>query len=275
MPHENYPGLDAAALAATRDALHAYAQVLGAWTKHCRPKRKHWWHASLRPTLYGLTTGVIYGDEDFELALDFVNSQLRVRSRRLNESVPITGQSSKELAAALRDMLVFGAGIDRNAVPDDDKASNTTHGDYSARQAKRLHRVFASVAAAMDAFRAGIREETSPIQVWPHHFDLSMLWLPGGRIDGEDPDDEESADKQMNFGFVLGDDSIPEPYFYVTAYPLPDALPQTTLPPGTTWQEEGFSGAVSLYGDVAAAHDPGGYLLALWRTLLDAGRKSI
>lgn len=275
MPHENYPVLDAAALAATRDALHAYAQVLGAWAKHCRPKRKHWWHASLRPTLYGLTTGVIYSDEDFELALDFVNSQLRVRSRRLNESVPITGQSSKELAAALRDMLVFGAGIDRNAVPDDDKANNTTHGDYSAKQAKRLHRVFASVAAAMDAFRAGIREETSPIQVWPHHFDLSMLWLPGGRIDGEDPDDEESADKQMNFGFVFGDESIPEPYFYVTAYPLPDALPRTKLPQGTTWQSEGFSGAVSLYRDVAATNDPRGYLLALWQSLLDAGKKSI
>lgn len=274
MLQHRYPRLNADALSATRDALHAYAQVLGAWAKHCRKKRKHWWHASLRPTLYGLSTGVIYGDDDFELALDLVNSQLRVRSRSKNESVPLHGQSSKELAAAIRDLLVFDAGIDKSVVPDDDKATNTTY-DYSPQVAKRLHHAFASVAAAMEVFRAGIREETSPIQVWPHHFDLSMLWLPGGKIDGEDPEDEESSDKQMNFGFVFGDQSIPDPYFYVTAYPLPDALPETTLPKDAKWQSEGFNGAVALYSKVAATDDPHAYLLHLWQALLQAGRKSI
>ena len=47
------------------------------------------------------------------------------------------------------------------------------------------------------------------------------------KIPGQDPADEESSDKQMNFGFTFGDEGIPEPYFYITAYPLPDAASRT------------------------------------------------
>ena len=75
----------------------------------------------------------------------------------------------------------------------------------------------------------------------------------------------------MNFGFVFGDESFAEPYFYVTAYPLPDAMPQVELPGRTTWKSEGFSGAVLLYRDLVAVKDPAAYLQELWSTLLAAG----
>ena len=87
--------------------------------------------------------------------------------------------------------------------------------------------------------------------------------------------DEESADEQMNFGFVLGDEMIAEPYFYVTAYPLPDAMPGVDLPPGATWRSDGFNGAVALYRDVAATGNPHEYLIDMWTRLLDAGRKHL
>ena len=67
MADDKFPVLDATALDATRQALHAYSKVAGAWAKVTRKKRKHWWHASLRPSLYGMTTGVLYGDTDFEI----------------------------------------------------------------------------------------------------------------------------------------------------------------------------------------------------------------
>ena len=130
----------------------------------------------------------------------------------------------------------------------------------------------ASVAAALEDFRAGIREETSPIQVWPHHFDLSRIWLAGPKIPGQDPANEEYSDKQMNFGFVFGDEGIDEPYFYVTVYPLPDKLPDVELPAGTVWQTEGFSGAVLLYKDLVAASDPAAYLQDMWSRLYAAGQ---
>ena len=144
---------------------------------------------------------------------------------------------------------------------------------YSAELAKLMADALAAVSSTLARFRAGIAEETSPIQLWPHHFDLSMLWLPGNKIPGQDPDDEEHSDKQMNFGFSFGDDGIPEPYFYVTAYPLPDNFPDLALPPGAHWKSEGFSGAVVGYHDLSATADPEDYLLRLWDVLLAAGRE--
>jgi hypothetical protein len=138
-----------------------------------------------------------------------------------------------------------------------------------------MGQVISAVNAAMARFRSSIREETSPIQLWPHHFDLSMLWLPGGKIEGQDLQNEEYSDKQMNFGFAFGDDGIPEPYFYVTAYPLPTDLPNLQLPAGTEWKTEGFSGAVLLYKTLIESSDPQKYLLDLWTGLLNAGRSRL
>ena len=80
MATKHFPLLDEQTIAATRDGLHAYSRILGAWLKSCRTKRKHWWHASLRPSLNGLTTGVINGEIDFEIELDLRNSRLLIRT---------------------------------------------------------------------------------------------------------------------------------------------------------------------------------------------------
>ena len=76
----------------------------------------------------------------------------------------------------------------------------------------------------------------------------------------------------MNFGFAFGDESVPEPYFYVTAYPLPKEMPEVALPAGTEWKSDDFSGAVLLYRDLIATGDPNAYLQELWSTLIAAGR---
>ena len=60
MISRHFPALDVDAIEDTRDALHAYSRVLGDCLKASRSKRKHWWHASLRPSLTGLTTGVVH-----------------------------------------------------------------------------------------------------------------------------------------------------------------------------------------------------------------------
>lgn len=272
MSDDKFPAVDPGKLDATRQAVHAYARVAGAWAKAKRRKRKHWWHASLRPSLYGLTTGVIYGSTDFEIELDLASSRLHIRTCSSTFSGRLQGQSSAEIAATISNALQATGAIDGPA-PDLDFVTDDTYPDCSADQANLMHRVIGSVAAALEDFRAGIREEKSPIQVWPHHFDVSMIWLPGARVAGQDPADEEYSDKQMNFGFAFGDDSIPEPYFYVTAYPSPDSLPEVTLPAGTTWHSDGFNGAVLLYKDLVATADPHAYLQELWSTLLAAGRE--
>ncbi|MGI9232986.1 MAG: DUF5996 family protein, partial [Woeseiaceae bacterium] len=259
-----FPTLDFESAAPTRDALHAYSRVLGDRLKAYRPKRKHWWHASLRPALTGLTTGVVHAEVDFELALDFQGSALSGQtSEGAHLYEGLDGRSMAEVAGAV-DSFLADSGVDTDKIPAIDAYSSENFGGYSAGHAGSLGRVLAAVSAAMAHFRAGIMGETSPIQLWPHHFDLSMLWLPGEKIEGQDPDNEEYSDKQMNFGFTLGDEGIPEPYFYVTAYPLPDGFPSLDLPPGTHWKSDGFSGAVLLYQTLLTSGDPHSYLQDLW-----------
>ncbi|MGI9341721.1 MAG: DUF5996 family protein [Gammaproteobacteria bacterium] len=270
-----FPGIDDVSSVATRDALHVYSRVLGDWLKSSRTKRKHWWHASLRPALHGLTTGVVHQGPGFELELNLRDSQLLVRTLQGQElAETLHGQPASALAGSIAKFLT-AQGLEQTFVPETshiDGSADERPG-YSADVARRLADVLNSVAAAMTEFRAGIREETSPIQLWPHHFDLSMLWLPGEKIPGQDPADEEYSDKQMNFGFTFGDASIPEPYFYVSAYPQPDAFPSIDLPAGTSWHAEGFNGAVLKYGNLCATDDPQGYLLDLWQRMLSAGRE--
>ena len=274
MSSTQLPTLDPETLRDTRQALHAYSKVLGAWLKSVRPRRKHWWHASLRPSLSGLTTGVVRAEADFELELDLLASQVLVRAGANEARQDLTGQSAASIAAWL-DGVLGDSGVDLSSSPTEEVRIAQEYVGYSKETAISMHGALSFVAAALETLRAGIREETSPIQVWPHHFDLSMIWLPGPKIPGQDPTNEEYADKQMNFGFVFGDEGINEPYFYVTAYPTPDTLPSTALPDGTVWQSEGFNGAVLTYANLAARPDAAAYLSDLWSTLLEAARPQL
>ena len=272
MTKHHFPDLDLQALVETRDALHGYARVMGGYTAACRLRRKHWWNLSLRPSLEGLTTGVVRAEIDFELELNLRRSVLRARTHagaELDEA--LRGQPASELARAIREFLGT-SGLGHISISEDVSRVDATPG-YSADVAESMAGAWRAVSSSMEVFRAGVREETSPIQLWPHHFDLSMIWLPGETIPGRDPDDEENADKQMNFGFTLGDAGISEPYFYVTAYPLLRAMEAVQLPSGTTWHSEGFNGAVLPYRSLMQSTDPQGYLLDLWNRLLAAGRE--
>ena len=276
MSDELFPPLDDLdAAAETRDAMHATARVLGDCLKACRSKRKHWWHASLRPSLNGLTTGIVRATTDFELELDFRRAELHARAR--NESgfdIELNGQSAAQIAELVGEfMSANGIGEAKLEQFANAERASVDWQNFSLPQSKLMGQVLCSVAAAMETFRAGIREETSPIQLWPHHFDLSMIWLPGEKIPGQDPMNEEYSDKQMNFGFAFGDESIPEPYFYVTAYPTPDEMAAIQLPSGSEWKTDGFSGAVLTYRSLLEASDPSSYLQDVWSRLLAAGQQ--
>ncbi len=77
MANHNFPKLDDTDLVDTREACHAYASVLGGWTASCRPRRKHWWQLSLRPSLGGVTTDIVHaGDVHFELELNLAANRV-------------------------------------------------------------------------------------------------------------------------------------------------------------------------------------------------------
>ncbi len=270
MSNPQFPTLTSALCQSSQKTLQTYAQVLGKVRRALTPPQRHWAHVSLRIGTAGLTTGPIaVGGSTFELMLNLAEHKLVITTSQGNQwHKPLVGQSAadfcNESLAALA-ALGIEPEIDRTLFAD------TTPGTYHRAEVETYWQALTQIEATFKQFKGKLYGETSPIQLWPHHIDLAFLWFSGRLIPGQDPADEEYADEQMNFGFSPGDDSIPDPYFYITAYPMPEGLTDTSLPNGATWSSAGFSGALFMYDTVLQADDPQEALLNFLSTVHQAG----
>ena len=100
----------------------------------------------------------------------------------------------------------------------------------------KLASMYGSAAAILERVRAK-HPGASPVRCWPHHFDIATLISLTG-------------DRSIGAGFLGGDVNIPEPYWYVYAYPTPE----TAFPPLSVgrWYSDAWVGAV-LTGENDAA----------------------
>lgn len=252
----------------TRNTIAGYAKILGTIRRNLTPPQKHWWHVSLRVAAPGLTTTPISaGERTFELLQDFTRHELvATTSDGARRAIPLAGQSqmalANELFAALDEL---GITVALNETWSD------AAGAYDPAAVTRYWRAMVQIDAALKAFRYGFRRESSPVQLWPHHFDLAVVWFSGRLVPGQDSDDPEYADEQMNFGFSTGDEGIPAPYFYATAYPTPAGLTASKLPDGARWETESWTGAVLPYVALVGAADGRGTLLNFLQSVHAAG----
>jgi hypothetical protein len=254
------PELRTTAWRGTRDALHAYAQVAGAIRAAYAPREKHWYHVSLRVAASGLTTTPLPAAAGiFEITLECPTSQWAITtSDGARWQIPLYGQSASALFA---DTAVLLARLGERARIDRKQFGRRPWQGYDAHDASRYWRVLTWVDTQFKRFKAAQLVETSPVQLWPHHFDLALLLCSGHKVPGEDPADLDLSDEQMNFGFVPGDSVIREPYFYATAYPEPTGLRRPKLPGGAYWHARGWTGGVLPYARLVGARDPQGRLL--------------
>lgn len=266
MSEQKYPSLQGDAWIHTRDALHAYARLMGKYRALLAPKQKHWWHVGLIPSLKGYSTGLLHlKDEVISIELNLITSSVDMNFQHGSQtSIPLTGQSNQALLLSLQEQLnPFGVGsIDQNVVND------ATYAGYSRQKTIDFAQVTSGINSAFEIFKAEQRRETGPVTLWAHHFDLAMLWFSGSLVDGVDPADEENADEQVNFGFSVGDEVIREPYFYITAYPNLTGLEKVELPEGSVWQSEGWNGALMPYAVLTEIENPQSHLLSFWRSFL-------
>jgi len=266
---EPFPDLSLSRWRDTRDTLHAYVQVLGTIRATLAPRAKHWSHASLRVTAAGpTTTPLLAGDRVVEVILDLRDHRVGVVTNREERTLALTGQSAAALGAAVLDAcarLGLAPPIDRAAFTD------TAARVYDAAAAARYWQALTLIDAALKRLKAEHPGESSPVQLWPHGFDLAVLLFTGRKIPGEDPANEEASDEQMNFGFSTGDDAIPEPYFYATAYPTPPGFISAALPDGARFHTAGWTGAVLPYEALRATAEPLTPLLHFLRSVRDHG----
>ena len=270
MANNNFPPLLLSSWQPTRDTLNIYAKIIGKVRRALTPHQKHWWHVSLRTTATGLTTTPMpAGALSVEIRLDLVNHLLIVENSRGEVwHCKLEGQSPAQFCATVLTVLQHmgvTADIDRSEFADDEPHS------YDPLAVTHFWQTLTQIDGRLKEFKGEQRRETSPVQIWPHHFDLSMIWLSGRLVPDTDPEDEEYSDEQMNFGFSTGDEGIPEPYFYITAYPMPAGLTETQLPPDAQWLTEGFMGAVMMYAALVDTNNPGEKLLDFWRTVHKSG----
>jgi hypothetical protein len=272
MPHQP-PSLVLSEWKDTRDTLHAYAKIIGKLRGRNMPKSKHWWHITLSVSARGLTTTPFpVAGQNLELTVDLATHQLIIESSEgWSTTLPLSDQSAAGLCRQLNATLA-AAGIELE--PDLLAAfDNEVILPYDIAASSRFRQAINWVDSIFKTFKGELREETSPVQIFPHHLDIAMNWFSGRLVPGVDPADEESADEQMNFGFVTGDDAIPEAYFFATAYPAPDDWTELLLPEGAYWHTEGWTGAVLPYANVVTVPSPHELLLDYLRSLQAHGAK--
>lgn len=272
MPNNKFPPLSYEALLPSLKSLQNYAKLTGKVRRALTPRQKHWSHISLRAAAAGLTTGPIpAGPVTFELLLDLSSHQLVITTNRGERiSRPLRGQSA---AVFYEETLAALAGLGLTLDIDRTLFTDTTPGVYDVAQVETYWQALSQIDAVLKQFKGELRQETSDVQLWPHHFDVAMLWFSGRLVPDTDPADEENADEQMNFGFAPGDAALPQPYFYITAYPKPAGLTDMALPPDATWHTEAFTGALLLYETLVGADDPAERLLTFLRSVQQAGAR--
>jgi len=249
------PGLSISEWRVTRDTLHKCAVLNGKIRAALAPAEKHWWHVSLRVAPEGLTTTPMPTEsQNVEILMDFrQHAQVLSTSNGENIGIPFTGQSINELYRSTKDALV-SIGVDPEL--DGSLFADESEGHYDGPAVERYWRAMITVDEVFKRFRDTLPGETSPVQVFPHHFDLSLNWFSGGLVPGADPEDEENAAEQMGFGFVTGDEEIDDAYFYVTAFPTPDSWVERKLSPAAIWHTGTWTGALLNYDALIAMADP-------------------
>src|SRR6266849_363894 len=78
---EPWPALPLEAWQDTYATLHMWTQIVGKIRKTQTPLINHWWNVTLYVTPRGLTTSPVpYGNRTFDLAFDFIDHKLDVRT---------------------------------------------------------------------------------------------------------------------------------------------------------------------------------------------------
>jgi len=225
-------------LTPTRDRLRDAALVLSSLQRGFIPKDPRQWQYGLEVNMRGLITQPFAANGvETRASLDLVRGKMRLGGAAWR----LKDYEGPELFNNVRVWLESQGASAQLEEPKFSGAGKTLDKEQVLAYAEALWWFDKQFRIFKAELKGGV---TQPVLLYPHHFDLSLVWFPH--------DDE----RQLALGWSTGDETIPEPYVYLTAYPEPAAFSKLKLPPEAHWQTEGFRGAILSYRALAESHEP-------------------
>ncbi len=225
-------------LAPTRDYLQEVALVLSSLQRGFLTKHPRQWQYGLEVTMRGLgTQPCIVNGEEMRAGLDLIRHKVRLDGQKwgLHET------TAPEILNDFRNWLTtkgVTATLQEPKFKDGVMLYDTSQVEAYAQALWWMDEQFRVLKTQL------VEGLTSPILLYPHHFDLALTWFPF--------DDE----RQLSLGWSTGDKTITEPYIYLTAYPELTGFTDIVLPTEAYWQTENFSGAILPYAALQVSHQP-------------------
>lgn len=224
-------------IVSTRDYLQDIAKVVGKTQQLFVPTEPHYWHVGLEVTKKGFRTQKLDSQKvKGRLEVDLQNGIICSTRESWNLGGVTPNQLLDDFQLWLKDI-----GIQKKiSKPKLSGRETVCEQDQALIILNMLSLSHKALLKQKQELTTGI---TSPVLLYPHHFDLALSWFP-------------IPAQQYTLGFSTGDESIAEPYFYVTAYPETMDFVSRSLEEPAYWQKRGFSGAALKYNDIVKTSDP-------------------
>lgn len=251
----------------TRKTLHLYSNILGVVPRaHARPHPK-WWHISMKVQPDGLATDSIPLPNGASLTLkmdlrrhDLVLSTSLGDEQRWSMAAGLSATAlGNQVLAAVADLGLKGE-FARAKFENDDRR------EYNPDAAENFRQALTLADRILKKHRDSLTGDKSPVQLWPHGFDLAFEWY-GTRVERhEEHGQVQEFPAQINFGFYPG-----EPiYFYSNPWPFEkDKLVGKALPGGANWHLEGWQGTMLPYAGVVGNPQAEEQLLSYFRAVYE------
>lgn len=256
----------------TRNTLQIYSKIVSEISHQFRPHQKNWDEHGLKINAFGLTSGIMNtgftGEHNaLEITINIPFHMICIRSSSGKEwKMQILGHSvSSFRMQILEGLKEFGV----YPITEISKFSGDQILTYEKSEVLNYWNAVMFFYIAFNIFKSHYQEEFSDIILWPHHFDVSMLWLSGGIILDTDISKFEESREQINFGFSTGDETIEEAYFYLSVFPKPEYLSNIKLPEYAKWSFHYFNGLALNYNQLRLLDKPMDELLNLMKNVLN------
>ncbi len=284
---ESWPPLPLEAWQDTCTTLHLWTQIVGKVRLSRSEPINHSWHATLYPTVRGLSTGLVpHGIRFFQIDFDFIDHVLLVQAddgavaRIALQAQPISSFYRALMGELARLGLPCRIHARPNEVPDavrfdEDDAPRA----YDPVYANRYWRVLLQSDRVFRRFRRRFIGKCSPVHYFWGAPDLAVTRFsgrvaprhPGGIPNLPDEITREAYSHEVSScGFWAGGGPVPFAAYYSYAYPEPVGFPEAAVAPDAAYYDRTLREFLLPYDAVRESSDPDETLLAFLQSTYDA-----